>query len=45
MPVLLNDYLPLVIFIALSAVISGALLVAPFLRRLQGARRRKAFGL
>jgi len=31
MPVLLNDYLPLVIFIALSAVISGALLVAPFL--------------
>ena len=31
MPVLLNDYLPLVIFIALSAVISGALLIAPFL--------------
>ncbi len=31
MSVLLNDYLPLVIFIALSAVISGALLVAPFL--------------
>jgi NADH:ubiquinone oxidoreductase subunit 3 (subunit A) len=31
MPVLLNDYLPLVIFIALSAVIAGALLVAPFL--------------
>jgi NADH-quinone oxidoreductase subunit A len=31
MPGLLNDYLPLVIFIALSAVISGALLVAPFL--------------
>ncbi len=31
MPVLLNDYLPLVIFIALAAVISGALLVAPFL--------------
>ena len=30
MPVLLNDYLPLVIFIALSAVIAGALLVAPF---------------
>ena len=31
MPVLLNDYLPLVIFIALSAVIAGALLVAPFI--------------
>jgi NADH-quinone oxidoreductase subunit A len=31
MPVLLNDYLPLVIFIALSAVISGALMIAPFL--------------
>ena len=31
MPVLLNDYLPLVIFIALSTVISGALLIAPFL--------------
>jgi NADH-quinone oxidoreductase subunit A len=31
MPVLLNEYLPLVIFIALSAIISGALLVAPFL--------------
>ena len=31
MPVLLNDYLPLVIFIALAAVIAGALLVAPFI--------------
>ena len=31
MPVLLNDYLPLVIFIALSAVIAGSLLVAPFI--------------
>ena len=30
MPVLLNDYLPLVIFIALAAGLSGALLVAPF---------------
>jgi NADH-quinone oxidoreductase subunit A len=27
----LNDYLPLVIFIAIAAVLSGALLVAPFL--------------
>ena len=31
MPVLLNDYLPLVIFIALAAVIAGALLIAPFI--------------
>jgi NADH-quinone oxidoreductase subunit A len=31
MPLLLEQYLPLVIFIALSAVIAGALLVAPFL--------------
>jgi len=31
MPMLLEQYLPLVIFIALSAVIAGALLVAPFL--------------
>jgi NADH-quinone oxidoreductase subunit A len=30
-PSLITDYLPLVIFIALSAVIGGALLVAPFL--------------
>ena len=28
---ILGDYLPLVVFIAVSAVISGALLVAPFL--------------
>ena len=28
---ILGDYLPLVVFIAISAVISGALLVAPFL--------------
>jgi len=28
---LLSDYLPIVIFIALSALIGGALLVAPFL--------------
>ena len=31
MPDLLNAYLPLVIFIAVAGVISGALLVAPFL--------------
>ena len=31
MPSLITDYLPLVIFIALAAVIGGALLVAPFL--------------
>ncbi|MEK4035156.1 NADH-quinone oxidoreductase subunit A [Methylocystis sp. IM3] len=31
MPMLLEQYMPLVIFIALSAVIAGALLVAPFL--------------
>jgi NADH-quinone oxidoreductase subunit A len=31
MPGLLDQYLPLVIFAALSAVIAGALLVAPFL--------------
>jgi len=31
MPDLLNQYLPLVIFIALGGVISAALLVAPFL--------------
>ena len=28
---ILGDYLPLVVFIAISAIISGALLVAPFL--------------
>ena len=31
MPMLLEHYLPIIIFIALSAIISGALLVAPFL--------------
>jgi NADH-quinone oxidoreductase subunit A len=31
MPLLLEQYLPLVIFAALSAIIAGALLVAPFL--------------
>ncbi|GAC1547354.1 MAG: NADH-quinone oxidoreductase subunit A [Beijerinckiaceae bacterium] len=31
MPDLLNEYLPLVIFIAIAAALSGALLVAPFL--------------
>jgi NADH-quinone oxidoreductase subunit A len=31
MPDLLNQYLPLVVFIAVSGFISGALLVAPFL--------------
>jgi NADH-quinone oxidoreductase subunit A len=30
MPDLLNDYLPLVIFIAIAAVLSGVLLVVPF---------------
>ena len=31
MPSLIADYLPLVVFIALSALIGGALLVAPFI--------------
>src|ERR1700754_3554099 len=31
MPNLLSDYLPLVVFMAVAALISGALLVAPFL--------------
>ena len=31
MPNLINQYLPLVIFMAVAAVISGALLLAPFL--------------
>ena len=31
MPSLISDYLPLVVFIILAALISGALLVAPFL--------------
>jgi len=31
MPDLLNQYLPLVVFVAVSAFISGALLVAPFI--------------
>jgi len=31
MPILLEQYLPLVIFAALSAIIAGVLLVAPFL--------------
>ena len=31
MPGLLDQYLPLVIFMAVAAVISGALLIAPFL--------------
>ena len=30
MPNLLSDYLPLVVFVAVAAVISGALLIAPF---------------
>src|SRR5438309_12103824 len=30
MPDLLNDYLPLVIFIAIAAVLSGVLLLVPF---------------
>ena len=31
MPSLISDYLPLVVFIVLGTVISGALLIAPFL--------------
>ena len=31
MPSLISDYLPLVVFIVIGALISGALLVAPFL--------------
>ena len=31
MPSLISDYLPLVVFIILATLISGALLVAPFL--------------
>ena len=31
MPSLISDYLPLVVFIILASLISGALLVAPFL--------------
>jgi len=31
MPSLISDYLPLVVFIILAALISGALLIAPFL--------------
>jgi NADH-quinone oxidoreductase subunit A len=31
MPSLLDQYLPLVVFMAISAVISGALLLAPFI--------------
>jgi len=31
MPSLMSDYLPLVVFIVLAALISGALLIAPFL--------------
>ena len=31
MPSLITDYLPLVVFIALSGLIGGALLVAPFI--------------
>ncbi len=31
MPSLITDYLPLVVFIALSGLIGGALLIAPFL--------------
>ena len=31
MPQLLNDYLPLVVFIAVSGAIAGALLIAPFI--------------
>jgi NADH-quinone oxidoreductase subunit A len=31
MPNLLSDYLPLIVFVVIAAVISGALLLAPFL--------------
>ena len=31
MPSLISDYLPLVVFVALAALIGGALLIAPFL--------------
>ncbi len=31
MPTLLGDYLPLIVFIVIATVISGALLLAPFL--------------
>ncbi|HTR12159.1 MAG TPA: NADH-quinone oxidoreductase subunit A [Roseiarcus sp.] len=31
MPSLISDYLPLVVFIVLAALISGALLIAPFI--------------
>ena len=38
---ILGDYLPLVVFIVISAVISGALLVAPFLVAFQSPDAEK----
>ena len=45
MPSLLEQYLPLVIFIALAAIISGALLVLPFLVAFKAPRSGEALGL
>ena len=45
MPNLLSQYLPLVIFMAVAAVISGALAVAPFLLAFKAPDTRKAFRL
>ena len=44
-PSLLNDYLPLVIFIGVSGFIGLALLVAPFLIAYSSAGPREALGL
>ena len=42
MPSLMSDYMPLVVFVILAAaLISGALMVAPFLCRLQGPNSEK----
>ena len=41
MPSLLDQYLPLVVFMAISAVISGALLLAPFIVAFKAADTEK----
>ncbi len=45
MPSLLDQYLSLAVFMAVAAVISGALLVAPFLVAFKAPDPEKAFRL
>ena len=45
MPSLISDYFPLVVFIALATLITGGLLIVPFLVAFKAPDSRKAVAL